>query len=230
MNIDNCWFDGQVFVKLDGCYSGGIVGQVIKNDSVDNSAYTVNIINCLNTGYISIAKYQSAPVTTSTDTNRYYSYTGGILGMENGTGFIINMSNCMNAGVVELHHTTYAGSLVGRPTSASTYTFTNCYVTNGSFIYTNTNGVTKEIATAYGDKGGSTTINGTPTFVNKTDILGAKATDATKGVAGLFTTVGTATETAWMVDTVTVQSDGTVGGTPILKKFGEWWQNGKTVQ
>ena len=123
--ITNCYNSGNVF---SGNCSGGIIGY--------GSGYSITILNCRNTGFIS-----------STDN---YSESGGIIGCGRGSQFVIR--SCCNYGDISSEG---SGGIIGGVDMNKAFTITNCCNT-GNVFSTGTGCSGGIIAETFGN--GNTTI------------------------------------------------------------------------
>ena len=115
--ITNCWFDGELRMKgQGGRYGGGFVGMVVQGD--------LDITHSLNTGICS-----AEAVNTGV-------HLGGFIGQTMNAG-VINMTDCLSAGKIEVAYRICVGSVFGRATNEErTVNLSNVYATKESYDVT----------------------------------------------------------------------------------------------
>jgi len=134
LTLDNCWFDGAIYLKDDGRWSGGIAGYVSYNSPVkkaDVEKYSVNFENCLNSGYISSTRKTSAS-TLDPNTSFGGQYIGGLIAGTDGA-IRINITESLMSGDIDVVYNTYVGAVISRINHSSVCTFENTYALNESY-------------------------------------------------------------------------------------------------
>lgn len=126
VTMDSCWFDGTMDIGEVGnsIENGGLIGRI--------GSGTSSLNTCLYTGTIS-ATYKS---TSTTQTN-YGAGVGGFVGWVATTTGIVNVTNSLAAGSIEVKWTesaatnpagiTYVGPIVGRTGTVENATGSNVY-------------------------------------------------------------------------------------------------------
>ncbi|MDR1891422.1 MAG: hypothetical protein LBQ48_00175 [Oscillospiraceae bacterium] len=111
--VTNCWFDGRVALTGAGRYGGGIVGNLVRG--------TTNIEHCLNTGAVS---------AEAVDTG---VHVGGLVGATMNTDTVVNMSDCLQTGKIDVAYNVCVGSVFGRIMVGTTVNMTDIYATAESY-------------------------------------------------------------------------------------------------
>ena len=116
--ISNCWFDGTITMKSEeGIYGGGIAGAISGEGGI------ITIEHTLNTGTVS-AEGSSRAVDL-----------GGFCGFTS-KGAVLNVTDSLNAGIVETKYDKLVGSLIGNIGSGSKLTVSHMYTIQESYIKT----------------------------------------------------------------------------------------------
>lgn len=171
--ISGCWFDGTVISTCTDAQQGigGLVGLV---DKAGNK-----IENCLNTGDITV---------TSGRTGQLLG-VGGLVGMSiNAADKMIKLeiTDCMNAGVITVDHPRGTGSVIGVLDNTTTYTntlvLTNVYTTNQYVETSSLYDWTEDVCTGIGlNLNDTATITGSVIEASVDDrLIGYVAYDATE--------------------------------------------------
>ena len=116
--ITNCWFDGTITMESEeGIYGGGIAGAISGEGGI------ITIEHTLNTGTIS-AEGSSRAVDI-----------GGFCGFTS-KGAVLNVTDSLNAGIVETKYDKLVGALIGNIGSGSKLTVSHMYSIQESYIKT----------------------------------------------------------------------------------------------
>lgn len=120
--VQNCWFDGEIYLGDNVNIAGGLVGQTIMNGCF-------NLDNCLNTGAIY-------------GTNN--TKVGGIYA-EDFSACVLNVNNCLAVGKMDIPNGSKLGGLLaGNDAWYSIVTVVKSYTTNAPFYAYETGGANTE--------------------------------------------------------------------------------------
>jgi len=171
--ISDCWFDGTIISTCtdaqQGC--GGLIGLVDRGANI--------IKNCLNTGDITVTSGRTAQLLG----------VGGLVGMSiNETAKMIQLeiTDCINAGIVTVDHPRGTGSVIGVLNNTTEYTntliLTNVYTTNQYVETSSLYDWTEDVCTGIGINLNSTaTVTGAVIEVSEDDrFIGYAAFDSTE--------------------------------------------------
>ena len=143
--VQNCWYDGEIHLKTNGRFTGGIAGMVGKGSKIDGKKAVHTISNCLNTSLIT-----SDRPDKNVD-KKGGQYIGGIFGSSG--AFTVNVSDCLSAGKMVAEFQTYMGSVVGRTSATDGFVnLKNVYATKECF--TNKSGTPISYTASGSMKGG----------------------------------------------------------------------------
>lgn len=184
IKVDNCWFDGSVTnTATDKQGTGGLIGAV--------TAPKTELIDCFNTGMVSVESYTKKDTTTNeageeVETESVSPRVGGMIGSVgklSGDGASCIIRSSLNTGkvVYSTEATTGYGSVIGRVTGLSDTEVSN----NEALIIQDTYATTKSCSTTVTSK--DNLSEAAIITVEDTEIIGAGAVTM---MPGLFTENG----------------------------------------